>query len=160
MCYKTLHGAPFATMLATPQLLHLIWDQTQRSWQPILKGTVNHELRKFSISCLYTSTIPLCGSQKNPLPLCYVSTDGVSLVLSIYWYIMLSSGTREERIRWGQDNKRSAISCRSNLFWAASITPLHSALTRTSLMIAAACPVGSSDVLLNINICTTMRQHH
>lgn len=51
-----------------------------------------------------------------------------------------------------QEDKRSAISWRSNLFWAASITPLHSAFTRTSLMIAAACPVGSSDVLLNMNI--------
>lgn len=148
----------------------LLWDQPQRSGGPILKGTVKHKrkllfppcivytfyllvLYTFYLHVLYTPTLTLqfTSVQRD------FSTETIGLVSKDTKWVSL--------VRWGQqdwmeyqEDKRSAISWRSNLFWDASITPLHSAFTRTSLMIAAACPVGSSDVLRSMNICTTLGQ--
>lgn len=107
----------------------------------------------FYLHVLYTPTLTLqfTSVQRD------FSTETIGLVSKDTKWVSL--------VRWGQqdwmeyqEDKRSAISWRSNLFWDASITPLHSAFTRTSLMIAAACPVGSSDVLRSMNICTTLGQ--
>lgn len=119
-----------------------------------------NQMRTHEIFCylfvLYTWTLQFV--------LCVCATEAITRQRGGAWYQPIQHGQhgvsfcQMEEQTVCQEDKRSAISWRSNLFWAASITPLHSAFTRTSLMIAAACPVGSSDVLLSMNICTTLRQ--
>lgn len=67
--------------------------------------------------------------------------------------------TRPRRGDEGSQESWRAICCRSNFFWAALITPLHSASTKTSVMIAAGWPLGSSEALLNINTWKKQFQH-
>ena len=148
MHYKTLCGLALSTW--QPLLTAAQMSQATKK-QNYLLGIVKWERGKSSISSLY------CIHQLGHM--CSVSVQRKRFImLGISQYNMALAFVRQEERTVCQEDKRSAISWRSNLFWAASITPLHSALTRTSLMIAAACPVGSSDVLLNMNICTTLRQ--